>query len=380
MQVQGSGRVRLTDGSWVRLGYAGQERPLLYLDRQAPRRARREPPQGLTMDGLKGWLRADPARGRALMHENTSYVFFRELPEAEAGEGPVGAQGVPLTPGRSLAVDTAYHALGTPIFVDGARSCHAGGQALPAADDRAGRGLGDQGPGARRHFLGLGRRRPARSPAAPSTRRGSSSCCRSVKARLRYAPAHGQARHRLETRCRAVGAGGAQRPAAREGQRSRRSGRSAQAARQAGAKEASPPAEACAEAGGRSPLPPRAARRSTGRRRGSSKAGDFPVEARLDLHGMRQRDAHAALRRFLKSAQGKGYRHVLVITGKGAAARRATKLLRGRRARRAAPGRAALAGRAGSRAVWWSAIRKRRAASAAKARFMCGCGRPRPTK
>jgi len=45
--------------------------------------------------------------------------------------------------------------------------------------------------------------------------------------------------------------------------------------------------------------------------------GRLPLEARLDLHGMRQRDAHAALRRFLKSAQGKGYRHVLVITGKG---------------------------------------------------------------
>jgi DNA-nicking Smr family endonuclease len=46
--------------------------------------------------------------------------------------------------------------------------------------------------------------------------------------------------------------------------------------------------------------------------------GRLPVEGRLDLHGMRQRDAHAALRRFLKTAQGKGYRHVLVITGKGA--------------------------------------------------------------
>jgi DNA-nicking Smr family endonuclease len=46
--------------------------------------------------------------------------------------------------------------------------------------------------------------------------------------------------------------------------------------------------------------------------------GRLPVEARIDLHGMRQRDAHTALRRFLKSAQGKGYRHVLVITGKGA--------------------------------------------------------------
>jgi len=47
--------------------------------------------------------------------------------------------------------------------------------------------------------------------------------------------------------------------------------------------------------------------------------GRLPLEARLDLHGMRQREAHAVLRRFLKSAQGEGYRHVLVITGKGAA-------------------------------------------------------------
>jgi DNA-nicking Smr family endonuclease len=47
--------------------------------------------------------------------------------------------------------------------------------------------------------------------------------------------------------------------------------------------------------------------------------GRLQVEARLDLHGMRQREAHAVLRRFLKSAQGKGHRHVLVITGKGAA-------------------------------------------------------------
>ena len=51
------------------------------------------------------------------MQENRSYVFFRELPEAESGEGPIGAQGVTLTPGRSLAVDAAYHKLGLPVFV-----------------------------------------------------------------------------------------------------------------------------------------------------------------------------------------------------------------------------------------------------------------------
>jgi membrane-bound lytic murein transglycosylase A len=70
------------------------------------------------MEGLKSWLREDPKRGQALMQQNASYVFFRELPPDEAGDGPVGAQGVALTPGRSLAVDAAYHKLGTPVFVN----------------------------------------------------------------------------------------------------------------------------------------------------------------------------------------------------------------------------------------------------------------------
>jgi membrane-bound lytic murein transglycosylase A len=117
MQIQGSGRVRLTDGSWVRLGYADKNgHPYTSIGKLLAERREGRPPD-LTMEGLKSWLREDPARGRALMQKNKSYVFFRELPEAEAGEGPIGAQGVPLMPGRSLAVDTAYHRLGTPIFV-----------------------------------------------------------------------------------------------------------------------------------------------------------------------------------------------------------------------------------------------------------------------
>ncbi len=72
--------------------------------------------------------------------------------------------------------------------------------------------------------------------------------------------------------------------------------------------------------------------------------GALAVEARLDLHGMRQRDAHVALRKFLKWAQGKDYRHVLVITGKGSASRGADRsFYEEGGARRAAPGGAALA-------------------------------------
>jgi len=117
MQIQGSGRVRFPDGSWTRLGYAAKNgHSYTSIGRLLAERGEK-PPGGLTMEGLKYWLRADAARGRALMHENKSYVFFHELPEAEAGDGPIGAQGVALTPGRSLAVDAAYHKLGTPVFV-----------------------------------------------------------------------------------------------------------------------------------------------------------------------------------------------------------------------------------------------------------------------
>jgi membrane-bound lytic murein transglycosylase A len=97
----------------VRLGYAGKNghsytsigKRLLEMGAGRPER--------LTLDGIKTWLRADPERGRALMRENRSYVFFH----AFEGDGPIGAQGVVLTPGRSLAVDTAYHRLGAPVYV-----------------------------------------------------------------------------------------------------------------------------------------------------------------------------------------------------------------------------------------------------------------------
>ncbi|MGI8725424.1 MAG: murein transglycosylase A [Methyloceanibacter sp.] len=117
LQVQGSGRVRLTDGTSLRLGYGGKNgHPYTSIGKLLVARGEGSP-KSLGMDGLKAWLRADPARGRALMNENKSYVFFRELDGEEGKDGPVGAQGVALTPGRSLAVDASYHSLGLPIFV-----------------------------------------------------------------------------------------------------------------------------------------------------------------------------------------------------------------------------------------------------------------------
>jgi membrane-bound lytic murein transglycosylase A len=117
LHIQGSGRVKLTDGSSIRVHYDGKnghpyssigryliEKGLLAADK-------------VSMGALKSWLRADPERARHVMWQNASYVFFRELKGAEA-KGPMGAMQVQLTPGRSLAVDPSYHALGLPIFVN----------------------------------------------------------------------------------------------------------------------------------------------------------------------------------------------------------------------------------------------------------------------
>ena len=75
------------------------------------------------MGALKRWLKADPERAKLVLWQNASYVFFRELKDAEA-KGPLGAMSAQLTPGRSLAVDTSHHALGLPIYVNGEGMTH----------------------------------------------------------------------------------------------------------------------------------------------------------------------------------------------------------------------------------------------------------------
>jgi membrane-bound lytic murein transglycosylase A len=117
MQVQGSGRVRLPDGSVLRLTYAGKNGyPYTSIGKLLIERGEIAP-DAMSMAAVKAWLHADPERGRALMAENCSYVFFRVLDASEGSGGPLGADAVPLTPGRSLALDAAYHRLGLPVFV-----------------------------------------------------------------------------------------------------------------------------------------------------------------------------------------------------------------------------------------------------------------------
>ncbi|MFN3867832.1 MAG: MltA domain-containing protein, partial [Hyphomicrobiaceae bacterium] len=74
------------------------------------------PADRMSLAALKSWLRKNPARMREVLWQNRSYVFFRAI-EGEEAEGPLGVLSIPLTTGRSLAVDTAFHAIGTPVYV-----------------------------------------------------------------------------------------------------------------------------------------------------------------------------------------------------------------------------------------------------------------------
>ena len=116
MQIQGSGRVKLTDGSTVRVHYDGKNgHPYSSIGRYLIEKAILAADR-MSMAALAQWLRADPDRGRKIMWQNSSYVFFREIKD-DVG-APLGAMRVPLTPERSLAIDPSFHALGTPIYLN----------------------------------------------------------------------------------------------------------------------------------------------------------------------------------------------------------------------------------------------------------------------
>lgn len=114
LQIQGSGRLALPDGSVMRIGYAGQNGR----DYTGIGRVMRE--RGLladgktNMQGIVEWLRANPEEGMKIMRENRSYIFFREL----TGPGPLGAMGHPVVGRTSVAADRLFVPLGAPVFLD----------------------------------------------------------------------------------------------------------------------------------------------------------------------------------------------------------------------------------------------------------------------
>lgn len=120
LHIQGSGRVVLRDGSVLRVGFAGQNgHPYSAIGRILVERGALEL-EDASMQSIRAWLYDHPDEAGALMDANRSYIFFREIPVSDPALGPLGAHGVPLTPGRSLAVDRRYYALGLPFWLDAA--------------------------------------------------------------------------------------------------------------------------------------------------------------------------------------------------------------------------------------------------------------------
>lgn len=118
LQIQGSGRLLLPDGRTIRAVYAANNgRTFVSTANWLLEKGWIERSEA-GMTGIKAWMaRTSERRMRQAMNANPRYIFFAIKPEGDSSLGPDGSQGVPLTPLGSLAVDPAFHALGTPLFV-----------------------------------------------------------------------------------------------------------------------------------------------------------------------------------------------------------------------------------------------------------------------
>jgi membrane-bound lytic murein transglycosylase A len=112
--IQGSGIVYLPDGNVVRVGFAGKNgRAYVPIGRVLADWGE-IPLEQVSLATIRAWLEANPDRAKAVMYQNPSYVFFERID----GDGPVGAQGTVLTPGRSIAIDSRFLPYGAPLYVD----------------------------------------------------------------------------------------------------------------------------------------------------------------------------------------------------------------------------------------------------------------------
>ncbi|MFM7698236.1 MAG: murein transglycosylase A [Limnohabitans sp.] len=119
LHIQGSGRLRITeaDGRFhmVRVAFAASnEQPYQSIGRWLLDKGE---VKDASWPGIKAWLKRNPQKAKALLWVNPRYVFFNEEPIVDANIGPRGAQGLPLTPGRSVAIDPLSVAYGTPLWM-----------------------------------------------------------------------------------------------------------------------------------------------------------------------------------------------------------------------------------------------------------------------
>jgi len=121
LQVQGSGRVQLTDGpdagTTIRLAYADHNgQPYASIGRWLIAQGELRADQA-SMQNIRAWAQRNPARVPEMLNANPAVVFFREEPVTDPELGPKGAYGIPLAPRRAIAVDTGFVPLGAPVFL-----------------------------------------------------------------------------------------------------------------------------------------------------------------------------------------------------------------------------------------------------------------------
>lgn len=118
LHIQGSGRIRLTNGHVIRVGYAGRNGyAYRSVGQEMIARGIRTPDEVSAQD-IRAYVRSNPATGNDLLNINPSYVFFRKISELAADQGPIGALGRSITPMRSVAVDPAFTPMGAPIWIE----------------------------------------------------------------------------------------------------------------------------------------------------------------------------------------------------------------------------------------------------------------------
>ncbi|MBN9222797.1 MAG: murein transglycosylase A [Mesorhizobium sp.] len=118
IHVQGAARLAMTDGRLCRVTYAAKSGQRFTGPGKVLSEAGEIPLAEVTMQSIRAWFKAHPERIDEILWRNRSYIFFREADVADASLGPIAAAKVPLTPGRSVAVDRLLHTFGTPFHID----------------------------------------------------------------------------------------------------------------------------------------------------------------------------------------------------------------------------------------------------------------------
>ncbi len=115
LQVQGSGRGKLADGTIIGVGYAGKNGHINTLAGRTLVKAGEMELEDVSMPAIRQWFADHPGRVFEILHQDNSYVFF----QITGGDGPFGSSGAVLTAGHSLAVDPGFLPMGLPVFIDG---------------------------------------------------------------------------------------------------------------------------------------------------------------------------------------------------------------------------------------------------------------------